>query len=527
MKRKIIENQFNKYLQVYHFTEEDKPLLKELKKYTNDTEIDMTLCSEDFFNFLLYESDLDIETKTNITLNYQNLITNFPKNKEINENTSITGINQIIEFFKQNLNSKTYNFQTQFYGKILPVLVSFEMINASRGIPRYISIKYQITLCNLFPENRVHQLYHKDITQAKAKHKKIIFYDLMKEFGLYKLSIDMVEYNQILEKTNQLKKLNGTQFLNKLYVLENNFKNGFSKYSLSINDSFSRIIIESELEIEEKYNKNNYVYDSDLELNNYYSTPYIRIFALSQKRYFFIHIEDLLPYQYDKEAFSKLIIPDETRRLLSGIFNSNIKDYYSDFIKTKHGGMVLLAEGPTGVGKTSTAEVYAELLEKPLYMTQLDELGTCASEIENNLTIIFKRVQKWNAVLLFDEIDVYLYRRENDLSQSAIVGVFLRLLDYFSGLIFFTTNRSSVLDSAILSRISLKIKYENLNQESQLEVWKSKLEDAQVSIDSTQILSSLNLNGRQIKNTIRVAKVLYGNNFKENEVVNLIQKYIL
>lgn len=527
MKKKIIENQFNKYLQIYHFTEEDKPLLKELKKNTNNTEIEMTLCSEDFFNFLLYESDLDIETKTNITINHQNLITNFPKNKEIHENGLITGINQVFEFYKQNLNSKAYNFQTQFYGKTLPILVHFEMINAARGIPRHISIKYQITLCSLFPENRVQKLYHKDITQAKAKHKKIVFYDLLKEFGLYKLSIDIEEYKQTLEKTNQIKTLNGAQFLNKLYVLENHYKNGFSKYSLSINDSFSKIIIESELGLEQKFNNDTYANDDDLGLNSYYTTPYVRVFALSQKRYFFIHIEDLLPYQYDKEAFSKLIIPEETRRLLSGIFNSNIKDYYSDFIKTKHGGMVLLAEGPTGVGKTSTAEVYAELLEKPLYMTQLDELGTSANEMENNLTIIFKRVQKWNAVLLFDEIDVYLYRRENDLKQSAIVGVFLRLLDYFSGLIFFTTNRSSVLDSAILSRISLKIKYENLNQETQLEVWKSKLKDAQVSIDSTQILSSLNLNGRQIKNTIRVAKVLYGNNFKENEVVNLIEKYII
>jgi SpoVK/Ycf46/Vps4 family AAA+-type ATPase len=277
-----------------------------------------------------------------------------------------------------------------------------------------------------------------------------------------------------------------------------------------------------ELQIREMRNR----YQNDQEIIDI-TTPYVRIFSLSKKRYYFIHIEDLIPYQYDKESFSKLVIPEETRSLLSRVFQSNIKDYYGDFIKSKHGGMVILAEGPTGVGKTSTAEVYAELLEKPLYMVQLDELGTDARSIEDNLSVIFKRVQKWNAVLLFDEIDVYLFRRENDLAQSAIVGVFLRLLDYFTGLIFFTTNRSSVLDSAILSRISLKIKYEKLNEKTQLEIWNSKLIDAQVAIDSLQILPNLMLNGRQIKNTIRVAKVVYGNQLKEKEVARLIEKYIV
>jgi SpoVK/Ycf46/Vps4 family AAA+-type ATPase len=160
-------------------------------------------------------------------------------------------------------------------------------------------------------------------------------------------------------------------------------------------------------------------------------------------------------------------------------------------------------------------------------MVQLDELGTNPESIENKLSIIFKRVQKWNAVLLFDEIDVYLFKRETNLNQSAVVGVFLRLLDYFSGLIFFTTNRSNVLDKAILSRVSLKIKYEELSESTQLEVWRSKLIDANATIDSINNLPKLNLNGRQIKNTIRVAKVVYGNQLIEADVINLISKYIM
>jgi hypothetical protein len=525
MNRKIIENQFNKYLQVYHFTEADRPLLKNLKSFFHQEEVDLALCSEDFFNFLLNESNLEIETKTQIALKHQDLITNFPQKKEVLEESTITGIERVFDFYNQHLKNKTYNFQIQFFGKTLPVLASFEMISASRGTPRHIAINYKITVCGIFNETRSHKLFHREIKEARTKYKKMGFYELMREIGLYKLELNIIDYEQLLEKTDILMKQNGLQFLTNQKVLKYEFKNVFTWYLLSSSDSFSKVILESELEINQ--DRDHYYDRGNNGLIEKHTTPYVRIFSLSQKRYYFIHIDDLIPYQYDKESFSKLVIPEETRSLLSSVFQSNIKDYYGDFIKSKHGGMVVLAEGPTGVGKTSTAEVYAELLEKPLYMVQLDELGTDAKAIESNLSIIFKRIQKWNAVLLFDEIDVYLYRRENDLVQSAIVGVFLRLLDYFSGLIFFTTNRSSVLDPAILSRISLRIKYEKLNENTQLEVWKSKLQDAQVTIDSLQVLPKLDLNGRQIKNTIRVAKVVYGNRFNEKDLAHLIKKFII
>lgn len=295
--------------------------------------------------------------------------------------------------------------------------------------------------------------------------------------------------------------------------------------SLSTNNTYSKVITEAELE-NELYEDNHNQFNEDKD-NVANSTPYVRIFSFDKKAYFYCHVEDLIPYEYDKSALSKLIIPSQTRTILSRIFTSNIKDYYSDFIKSKHGGMVILAEGPPGVGKTSTAEVYSEMLEKPLYIIQLFELGTHASTIEKNLTIIFNRIQKWQAVLLFDEIDIYLYKRENNLEQAAIVGVFLRLLDYFSGLIFFTTNRIEALDPAILSRVSLKIKFQNHDEKNRIELWKSKLKDADIVVDSLKLLPKLELNGRQIKNAIRVGKVVFGNNIKEKELQELIENYVI
>lgn len=526
MNRNIIVKELNKYLLLYHLSEEDNPLLKRLKNTNNQEEIDLSLCSEDFFNFMLYESDLDIETKTQLAIEHKNLILNPPVKKEITEESSINSIDKVMEYYNQQLKNRDYNFQINFFGKTLPVSVRMEIVNASRHRPRHIEITYIITICRIYQETRTLLLFHKQIKETRALYKKMGFYDLFNVYGLHKLETDLIDYEQLLRNAGKLEQNNGMQFLTSQKVLDyDDHRNQFVWYLLSNSNSTSKVIIESDLE---RKQSRNFAYDTPInDSNKNYTTPYVRIFSLSQKRYYFIHIEDLLTYQYDKDAFSKLVIPESTRRLLTSIFQSNINDYYGDFIKSKHGGMVILAEGPTGVGKTSTAEVYAELLEKPLYMVQLDELGTNTADIEKNLSIIFKRVQKWQAVMLFDEIDVYLFCRENDLMQSAIVGVFLRLLDYFTGLIFFTTNRSSVLDPAILSRISLKIKYEKLNEQTQLEIWKSKLDDAGLTIDSLEMLPGLNLNGRQIKNTIRVAKVVFGNLLNEKELVDLIEAYVV
>ena len=43
--------------------------------------------------------------------------------------------------------------------------------------------------------------------------------------------------------------------------------------------------------------------------------------------------------------------------------------------------------------------------------------------------------------MLIDEADVYIKRRDDNITMNAVVGVFLRVLEYFNGLLFLTTNR--------------------------------------------------------------------------------------
>jgi SpoVK/Ycf46/Vps4 family AAA+-type ATPase len=135
--------------------------------------------------------------------------------------------------------------------------------------------------------------------------------------------------------------------------------------------------------------------------------------------------------------------------------------------------------GPPGVGKTLTAELIAEHLQRPLMPVSAGDLGTTAEAVEQRLPRIFKRASRWKAVLLLDEADVLLEQRSaQDIHRNALVCVFLRTLEYYQGIMFLTTNRVTQIDDAIASRIHFKLKYNNLNLEQRTNIWRRFLERA-------------------------------------------------
>jgi AAA+ superfamily predicted ATPase len=135
------------------------------------------------------------------------------------------------------------------------------------------------------------------------------------------------------------------------------------------------------------------------------------------------------------------------------------------------------------------------------------ELGRTAEELEERLSLIFERASKWNALLLLDEADVFLEQRSiGDINRNALVCVFLRTLEYYQGIMFFTTNRVKQIDDAIASRIHFKIKYDNLNLEQRRGVWDYFLGKAVtpqgLPVYSPKGLESLlekPLNGREVR----------------------------
>ncbi|MFG1294393.1 AAA family ATPase [Xanthobacter variabilis] len=199
--------------------------------------------------------------------------------------------------------------------------------------------------------------------------------------------------------------------------------------------------------------------------------PLILMFHLELHHHVWVHVDDIKPYQYHPELKQKLVLPPEQTDLID-ILTAEMNTLMDDIVVGKSGGTTVLCAGPPGVGKTLTAEVYSEIIQRPLYRVHSGQLGLDVATMESQLKDALTRAQRWGAVMLIDEADVYIKRRQDNLTMNAVVGVFLRVLEYFNGLLFLTTNRVDDIDEAIVSRCIALIKYHAPGPDDRRKIWK-------------------------------------------------------
>ena len=234
---------------------------------------------------------------------------------------------------------------------------------------------------------------------------------------------------------------------------------------------------------------------------------YVCLFHLEWHRNMWVHVQHLTEYRYQPELRDKLVLPDHHRDLID-ILTSKMSVFVQDFVAGKSGGTTILCQGAPGLGKTLTAEVYSEVVGKPLYRVHSGQLGTTAASVGATLSNILQRATRWDAILLLDEADVYIRRRDNDLEHNAIVAEFLRTLEYFNGLLFMTTNRIDDVDDAILSRCIAKIHYETPPRPDAIRLWKLLGEQlcADLNDDLIEALTTAypQSSGRDIKELLKL-----------------------
>ncbi|WP_317924556.1 MULTISPECIES: ATP-binding protein [unclassified Cupriavidus] len=235
---------------------------------------------------------------------------------------------------------------------------------------------------------------------------------------------------------------------------------------------------------------------------------YVHLFHLEWHRNLWVHVQHLSEYRYQPGLRDKLVLPDHHRDLID-ILTSHMDVLVPDFVPGKSGGTTILCQGAPGLGKTLTAEIYAEVVGKPLYRVHSGQLGTTAASVGASLSGILQRAMRWNAILLLDEADVYIRCRDNDLEHNAIVAEFLRTLEYFNGLLFMTTNRIGDVDDAILSRCIATIHYETPGKDDARRLW--RLQAAQFGAELGDGLVEALLraypkaSGRDIKELLKLA----------------------
>ncbi|KAJ6571786.1 P-loop containing nucleoside triphosphate hydrolase protein [Mycena capillaripes] len=248
------------------------------------------------------------------------------------------------------------------------------------------------------------------------------------------------------------------------------------------------------------------------------ATNVLRGFSFAEKMWFQMFIDNFSEIEWNEASFDRLVLPEASKTLIRALVSSHLRvedSKFDDIIKGKGRGLVTVLHGSPGVGKTLTAECIAEHTRRPLYVVSSGDLGTSASHLERELTRILDLAHTWKAVLLIDEADVFLEKRTlTDVHRNALVSVFLRLLEYYEGILFLTTNRVNTFDPAFQSRIHMALKYENLESAARKRLWKDFLgklnggAGADVSEEGYDVLAQYDVNGRQIKNAVKTAESL-------------------
>lgn len=261
---------------------------------------------------------------------------------------------------------------------------------------------------------------------------------------------------------------------------------------------------------------------------------------------------------FQEQAFDQLVLAEDKKELIRAVARNaggtmrsdeddvtladddDDDDYIGiDVVANKGAASIFLLHGPAGTGKTLTAEAISELLRKPLYVVTAGDLGTTASDVEKTLGSVLELCQTWDALVLIDEADIFLEaRHSSEIERNALVCVMLRLLEYYSGCLFLSSNRSAgSIDAAIASRITVMLEYPPLDTEGRMKVWKnlvelvpplpsdpatnvvpgrilqnarkaSKYREIFTDIDYRTLAAGYELNGRQIKNSIVLARAL-------------------
>lgn len=255
--------------------------------------------------------------------------------------------------------------------------------------------------------------------------------------------------------------------------------------------------------------------------------PRVLGYHLSRKRWVELKVTEVkdIKKRVDTSAFDYLQMESvKSKELLKSLVmshwnrkRSDNKGKMQDLMKGKGESLVILLYGPPGVGKTLTAETVALATGRPLLFVTVADIGLDPEKVEENLIDVFRLAASWEAIILFDEADVFLESRSNDtasLPRNALVSELLRVLEYYDGMLILTTNRLRRFDHAVMSRMNLAIRYPDLNHEQKKRIFLQFL--GQLDEDSTTDRARIEqwirdedtreqldgLNGRQIRNIL-------------------------
>jgi len=177
-------------------------------------------------------------------------------------------------------------------------------------------------------------------------------------------------------------------------------------------------------------------------------------------------------------------------------------------------GLIALFSGPSGTGKTMSAEIIANELGLDLFKINLSAVvSKYIGETEKNLEHIFGEAQDSDAILFFDEADALFGKRSevkdaHDRYANIETAYLLQRTEEYNGLVILASNIKKNMDEAFVRRLHFIVDFPFPEEPERLEIWRRtfppqapRAED----IDLPFLARKLKISGGNIRNIILAA----------------------
>lgn len=203
---------------------------------------------------------------------------------------------------------------------------------------------------------------------------------------------------------------------------------------------------------------------------------------------------------YDRQNIFKI-----TRFLMPDIF-WGLQESLSERHLQK--GFTCLLYGDSGTGKTETVFQIARITKRDILMVDASDIKSrWNGQSERNIKAVFDNYRKCMAhaenepILLFNEADSFMGQRrwDNMEEDNRILNIILQEMESFEGILFATTNRFDIFDSALHRRFLYKLELHRPDVETRKRIWRDMLPELS-NQDIEWVSNNFNISGGQIAN---------------------------
>ena len=180
------------------------------------------------------------------------------------------------------------------------------------------------------------------------------------------------------------------------------------------------------------------------------------------------------------------------------------KDWGFEDVITYGKGTFILFSGKPGTGKTMTAHAIASATNKKILNIDIPTLLQ-KSEAERILPSLFKMARLRNAILFFDECELFFSCRH---AGKGLLSMLLTEMERFDGIAIMATNTPSYIDEAVNRRLMLKLHFTQPNAEEREAIWKQLIPPQTPlakDVNFYELAQRFELTGGYIKNAVLMA----------------------